>query len=131
MAAAPEANTSSVLNNTVIHYANGSAALPAGSDPAIRRAAEQIKALPAGSVVQIAGHTDNTGNPEANMRLSQHRAEVVKEALVREGVNPAMLTARGYGQSRPVASNDHPDGRAQNRRIEFTVASRSTTTAGG
>ena len=109
------------LTSTVLNFATGSAELPAASAPALQNAADQIKGMPAGTVIEIAGHTDNVGDAAANMTLSQQRADAVRNALVRDGVNPAMLTARGYGDTRPVASNDTSNGRLRNRRIEFTL----------
>lgn len=69
--------------------------------------------------LEIQGHTDNTGSEELNQELSKNRAESVKAYLVSKGIAESRLTTAGFGPSRPVASNDTPDGRAQNRRIEF------------
>ncbi|MCS6799747.1 MAG: OmpA family protein [Myxococcota bacterium] len=69
--------------------------------------------------VEIGGHTDNQGNPGYNRRLSEARAQSVRDWLVRHGIEAARLTVRGYGHTQPVASNDTEEGRAQNRRIEF------------
>jgi outer membrane protein OmpA-like peptidoglycan-associated protein/uncharacterized protein YidB (DUF937 family) len=134
---APAAATISALRQslspTVLNFATGSAVLPAASLPALQQAADQIKSMPAGTVIEIGGHTDNVGAADANLALSQHRADAVRTALVQDGVNSAMLTAQGYGQTKPVASNDTPEGRAQNRRTEFTSATNAeittTTTA--
>ena len=71
--------------------------------------------------VQIIGHTDSVGSLEYNRRLSQRRAESVRRYLVAKGVRDANLQATGLGESRPIASNDTEDGRAQNRRVEFVV----------
>jgi outer membrane protein OmpA-like peptidoglycan-associated protein len=76
----------------------------------------------------VGGHTDNTGSAAANMALSQRRADAVRDALVKDGVDSAMLTTKGYGETKPVASNDTPEGRLQNRRTEFTAASVGETT---
>ncbi|MCG3205353.1 MAG: hypothetical protein KCHDKBKB_02073 [Elusimicrobia bacterium] len=73
---------------------------------------------------EIQGHTDNQGKPEANMTLSQRRAESVKAYLVSKGVAADRLEAKGFGQTKPLADNNTADGRSQNRRIEFKVLSR-------
>lgn len=69
--------------------------------------------------VEVAGHTDNVGAPEANQRLSQERAQAVMAALVGRGIKADRLTAKGYGQTTPVADNRTEEGRARNRRVEL------------
>jgi K(+)-stimulated pyrophosphate-energized sodium pump len=71
--------------------------------------------------LKVGGYTDNTGNEQANMALSQKRAEAVKTALVNMGVKADRLDAEGYGPQYPVATNDTEEGRAQNRRISVRV----------
>jgi outer membrane protein OmpA-like peptidoglycan-associated protein len=66
----------------------------------------------------IEGHTDSVGNPKANQKLSEARAKVVMDALIAKGVNPENLTFKGYGATKPVASNKTAKGRAENRRTE-------------
>jgi outer membrane protein OmpA-like peptidoglycan-associated protein len=73
-------------------------------------------------VIEVGGHTDNLGKPESNVTISQLRAESVVKYLTRAGVEAAKLKAVGYGETKPVQSNDTADGRRQNRRIDFTVA---------
>lgn len=109
------------LNVSIIRFATGSAQLSTESMDYLREAAKVIKGAPAGAVIEVGGHTDAVGDAAMNDRLSQARAESVREALIGYGVEPAMLTARGYGGSRPVAGNDTPEDRFQNRRIEFTI----------
>ncbi len=71
--------------------------------------------------VEIAGHTDSDGPESVNLRLSRERAESVREALIGHGVDPGLLTAVGYGESKPVAPNDTAENKARNRRIELVV----------
>lgn len=71
--------------------------------------------------VEIGGHTDAQGSDAANQRLSQRRADAVRQYLVGKGVEASRLTAKGYGEAEPVASNDTPAGRAENRRVEFKI----------
>ncbi|MEA3385908.1 MAG: OmpA family protein [Thermodesulfobacteriota bacterium] len=74
--------------------------------------------------IRIEGHTDSTGPEEYNLRLSQRRAEAVKQLLVSKVVYPNRITAIGYGESRPKAGNDTPYGRQLNRRVEIYVEPR-------
>lgn len=74
-----------------------------------------------GAKVEIAGHTDSVGSAESNLTLSEARAKSVVDYLAQAGIAGERVEARGYGASRPVASNETAEGRAQNRRIEFTV----------
>lgn len=68
---------------------------------------------------EIGGHTDSDGSAADNLKLSQLRAETVRKELVAQGVDPARLTTRGYGSTKPVADNASPEGKARNRRVEF------------
>ena len=72
-------------------------------------------------VVEVAGHTDSVGTDSYNQGLSERRANAVKDYLTAQGIKASRLTARGYGESRPVASNDTDEGRAENRRVELIV----------
>lgn len=71
--------------------------------------------------LKINGHTDNVGKPDANMTLSQKRADAVKAYLINKGVEAGRLSAFGFGDTKPVGDNKTPDGRAKNRRVEFVV----------
>jgi OOP family OmpA-OmpF porin len=68
---------------------------------------------------EVEGYTDNTGNPEHNMELSQERADAVKTQLVNMGIDASRLTAKGFGDTNPISDNSDPAGRANNRRVEF------------
>ena len=73
------------------------------------------------SHVEIAGHTDNTGPREFNLKLSRARARSVRQYLLSRGIPPARLAATGYGPDKPVGDNNTDEGRAQNRRVEFVA----------
>jgi outer membrane protein OmpA-like peptidoglycan-associated protein len=90
-------------------------------DRAIIDAAIEALREDSGARVRIAGHTDSTGPEEYNRGLSERRADAVREYLGGAGIDTGRLTAVGYGEGSPVASNDSRDGRAQNRRVEFEV----------
>ncbi len=110
-----------ILNQSVINFATGSAQVPPASEGLLQDAAAQIKQLPQGTVLEVAGYTDNSGDQTANVTLSQQRANAIRNALIQAGVNPSMLVAKGYGSANPVASNDLQEGRFANRRIEYHV----------
>jgi outer membrane protein OmpA-like peptidoglycan-associated protein/uncharacterized protein YidB (DUF937 family) len=109
------------MNLAIINFPSGSAEIPADSTEIIRRSAEAIRRAPAGSRIEIGGHTDNTGDAARNLALSQARAESVKNALVTAGAPASALSTKGYGDTRPRARNDNEYGRFQNRRIEYAV----------
>jgi outer membrane protein OmpA-like peptidoglycan-associated protein len=69
--------------------------------------------------VEIAGYTDSRSTNQHNMKLSQRRAEAVRDYLISKGVDADRLTAKGYGDSRPIADNDTEEGRLKNRRVEL------------
>lgn len=71
--------------------------------------------------LEIQGHTDNVGGIEYNMTLSENRAKAVYDAIISKGVEPSRLRYRGFGFSRPITTNDSPEGQAKNRRTEFVV----------
>lgn len=75
-----------------------------------------------GLKIQVEGHTDSVGSDEYNMKLSQQRADSVRDYLTAQGVPAAMITAVGFGKAQPVASNDSAAGRQQNRRVELVVS---------
>ena len=82
---------------------------------AIMNAHKEILAL------EVQGHTDGAGLADQNRKLSQKRAEAVVKYLATKGVDPARLSAKGYGPDKPIADNKTAVGRAKNRRVEFIV----------
>ncbi len=113
-------DVAAALNYGIINFATGSAELPAGAGAMLDVAAAKLKALP-NAVIEVAGYTDSTGDPAANLKLSQDRADAVRTRLLAAGVAGGSILAKGYGSADPVASNDTPEGRFRNRRIEYRV----------
>lgn len=102
-----------------IYFETGKADITAESEFTLRKALTTLQSYPE-IVVEISGHTDITGLYKKNIELSQKRANAVRDWLIRNGIDPARIIAKGYGPDRPIASNDTPEGRQKNRRIEFT-----------
>jgi OmpA-OmpF porin, OOP family len=118
--ATPEqAKLDNTLGRRIIEFESGSAVLTERGKQILNDMATALKSV--SKSVEIAGHTDATGLREANLLLSQARAEAVKQYLAGLGVPAASLVAKGYGPDQPVASNVTPDGRRRNRRIEFNI----------
>ncbi|MBE8714587.1 OmpA family protein [Sphingobacterium hungaricum] len=89
------------------------------SYPSLNRVAELL--IEKNFSLKLAGHTDNTGSLQLNLRLSKERAESVKAYLVSKGANASRIEATGYGPNQPIATNATAEGRQQNRRVEFTL----------
>ncbi len=118
----------------VIFFAPNHAAANAASRPLLARIAHLIEQLPKGTVIEIAGYTDSAGRPIANLRLSQRRASAIRGALVRAGVNPGALAAKGYGVFHPDPRASDPgtfegrsasraaNGLPNGRRVEFRLS---------
>ena len=101
-------------------FDTGQATLQASSAEQLGNIAAILKAYPKVNV-KLGGYTDNVGDKTANMKLSESRANTVMGELVKFGVEPSRLTAEGYGDAHPVASNDTEEGRQKNRRISLRV----------
>ena len=111
----------SALNLNAINFSSASAQIPADDTVYLSKVASAIKTAPAGTVLEIDGHTDNTGDSTSNLGLSQQRADAVRNYLIQQGVDANVLVAKGFGDTKPVASNDTEEGKFRNRRIEFTI----------
>ncbi len=90
------------------------------SFPELNKVVDLLKQNPSVEI-EISGHTDNKGSDEYNETLSQGRSEAVVSYIISQGIDSYRLTARGYGESKPIDTNDSDEGRANNRRVEFTV----------
>jgi OOP family OmpA-OmpF porin len=114
--------TNVILSERNVQFLSGSAQLDVPSIRAINGLAALARkcALEAGLFLTVSGHTDNTGNAEANLALSQERANAVRDAILARGVAQAAVTALGFGDTQPIADNDTEEGKAANRRTEFS-----------
>lgn len=101
-----------------VNFASGSSDLTANSMRILDKAASALDNNPE-IEVEIRGYTDNTGSYQGNVRISQRRADSVREYMLNHGIAPYRMTTKGYGPENPVAPNDTREGRAKNRRIEF------------
>jgi len=104
-------------------FETGKSTLKPESQEQLKNIAEILKAYPK-VAIKIGGYTDNVGDPQANLKLSQERADAVMADLVKLGVDPGRLKAEGYGQEHPIADNSTQEGRAKNRRIDLRVTSK-------
>ena len=101
-------------------FDTGAATLQPASEEQLTTIAAILKAYPQVKI-RIGGYTDNTGDPAANLRLSEDRADNVMAELVRLGIEPARMSAKGYGAEDPIADNSTSEGRQKNRRISLRV----------
>jgi outer membrane protein OmpA-like peptidoglycan-associated protein len=84
-----------------------------------------------GLKIQLEGHTDSIGTDDYNMKLSQQRADSVRDYLISQGVPTSTVSATGMGKANPVASNDTPAGRQRNRRVDMVVSGEPIGISGG
>jgi outer membrane protein OmpA-like peptidoglycan-associated protein len=110
-----------VINLSDVLFDTGKYTLKPGAREKMAKLSGVLLAYP-GLKIEIEGHTDNVGSDEYNQRLSQQRAEAVREYLLSQSVPSSSVTAMGFGKANPVASNDTAAGRQQNRRVEIVVS---------
>ena len=110
------------LDLSNIYFDTGKATITRDSLETLTKAAEYIKKAPAGTRIEVSGHTDSDGDDAANMTLSQQRADAVVSKLQELGVAAGTLAGKGYGETQPVGDNATDAGKALNRRIDFSVA---------
>ncbi len=106
-----------------INFAPGSSEMNKNSKDALNKIFDVLKKIDKG-IIQIAGHTDNIGNPVLNKNLSLKRAESIKLYLIQKGFSKTRIKVIGLGDTQPLYNNATPTGRSKNRRVEFTVISK-------
>jgi outer membrane protein OmpA-like peptidoglycan-associated protein len=110
-----------VISLMGIAFRVGKSTIEPSSFPLLAKVQEAIKLFP-GAAIVVEGHTDSDGSDSANLILSQDRADAVKQYLISNmGLDPEKVSSVGYGESRPVASNQTAEGRARNRRIDLVI----------
>ena len=107
-----------ILDN--VYFDTGKSTLKPTSNKALNDLVEVLK-LKSNMFIEIQGHTDNVGSEESNLKLSQDRADAVKNYLVNKGIVSDRITSIGYGQSIPIADNNTEEGKAKNRRTSLKV----------
>jgi outer membrane protein OmpA-like peptidoglycan-associated protein len=110
-----------LMKNGTIRFEINRSTISTDSHKLLTQIAKTILRCPSEGLVEIGGHTDDSGQPAYNLHLSQLRAEAVVNFLTGQGVSEVKLQAKGYGDTHPLADNSTRSGRARNRRIEFTV----------
>jgi outer membrane protein OmpA-like peptidoglycan-associated protein len=104
-----------------INFDTGSYAVPPEAEPQLEQIVSMMIENPS-LKLSIEGHTDNTGQPDGNLRLSDARAQSIRQALIDKGIEAARLNAKGLGRTKPLTGNDTEEGRAKNRRVELVKA---------
>ncbi len=108
------------LSGSVLFASGKTALLPIAKD-SLSKVAKVLQQQSDEKRIVVEGHTDSVGSDDANMKLSQGRAEAVREYLVSEGVKSDRISAVGKGETTPIADNKTPEGRANNRRVEIVI----------
>lgn len=105
-----------------VYFDTGKSSIKSESFSLLDEVAAVLNDHPEVKGIQVEGHTDNKGGVALNKKLSKARAEAVKAYLVKKGVAPERLTAKGFGPTRPIATNKTVQGREENRRVDFVIA---------
>jgi len=118
-----------IVNMSDVLFDFGKYTLKPGAREKLAKISGIVLAHP-GLKLQVEGHTDSVGSDQFNQVLSEQRAASVRDFLVEQGVAAGSVSARGFGKTQPVASNDTPEGRQRNRRVELVVTGEAIGAAG-
>jgi len=114
-----------VISLSDILFDVGKATLKPGAEASVRKISAVLQQYP-NHQISVEGYTDSQGSDVFNQKLSEDRANSVKQVLIGGGVDPVLISSKGFGKAKPVASNDTPEGRQANRRVEIVVEGAGT-----
>jgi outer membrane protein OmpA-like peptidoglycan-associated protein len=114
-----------------VEFDTNKATIRAESDPVLTAVLDILRKYPDITKLSVEGHTDNRGGAGHNMQLSRRRSAAVVDWLTSRGIDGGRLTSKGWGQSKPVDTNDTPEGRQNNRRVEFHIIERAENPGSG
>lgn len=115
-------NTIKLPGNIVFESGKANLKKDAGNEEILGQLRDYLTENKKVTLMRIEGHTDNVGKPQDNLELSGQRALTIKKFLIKEGVDEKRIIAIGFGETKPIADNATDEGRAQNRRTEFKIA---------
>ncbi|MBL7686262.1 MAG: OmpA family protein [Deltaproteobacteria bacterium] len=121
VARAPKVESKKIAIDQMVHFDFNKSTIKKDSYAILDDVASVLQKNPNIKKVRVEGHTDSIGSEGYNMKLSQKRADAVKQYLVSKGISATRLESAGYGKARPIAPNTTEEGRAKNRRTEFNV----------
>lgn len=119
-AAASTSDAEKIVQFDQVEFIEGTTALTEGSQNGIQNLVGILNRFPE-MQIEIGGHTDNTGDADENLQLSEERAIIIMQQLIDHGISSGRLTATGYGGTQPIADNETEEGRAENTRIELKI----------
>ncbi|WP_437291326.1 OmpA family protein [Sorangium sp. So ce406] len=126
-----EVTEKQIVINEKILFEHDKAAIRTESHSLLNEVVDTIKKHPHIKKIAIEGHASSDGADEHNLKLSDRRAKAVMEYLVQHGIPQGMLTAKGYGETKPIADNESEEGREKNRRVEFNIVEQDAAKAAG
>ena len=109
-----------------MNFATARSVILPKSFPLLEQVSQILKDHPEVERVSIEGHTDGRGARAMNLKLSEARAESVRQWLIKKGIDAARITSKGFGPDKPISSNDTDAGREQNRHVEFLIIGAET-----
>ncbi|WP_437483744.1 OmpA family protein [Sorangium sp. So ce1014] len=126
-----EVKEDKIVINEKILFEHNKAGIRVESHSLLNEVVDTIKKHPHIKKIAIEGHASADGEDDHNLKLSDRRSKAVMEFLVQHGIPQSMLTAKGFGETKPIADNESEEGREKNRRVEFNIVEQDTAKAAG